>query len=454
YCEEQLFASHSESLEALKNFGFKVSNHYRVCEGMAAVFQFINHWDKARHQLPFETDGIVIKVNEYKYQHLLGFTAKAPRWAIAYKFKAENTSTKLNSITYQVGRTGAITPVANLQAVLLAGTTVKRASLHNADQIEKLDIRIGDTVFVEKGGEIIPKITGVDLSKRNDKSTPHIYIKNCPECNAPLHRKEEEAIHYCINEYGCPPQIKGKLNHFISRRAMNIDSLGEGKIEMLYEHKLVYNIADLYQLKENDLLGLEKIIEDELEGKTKKISLKEKSVVKIMEALKASKEVPFERVLFAIGIRYVGETVAKKLANHFSNIEKIMEASKADLMAVDEIGEKIAESITAFFSITSNRVLIETLKQSGLKLANAGTQELVSNKLEGASIVVSGTFDTFSRDELKELIEKNGGKNVGSISAKTTYLIAGNDAGPSKLDKAEKLKVRIISEKQFKDLIS
>jgi DNA ligase (NAD+) len=439
------FETHFDSIRKAGEWGFKVpleKNQYiKKCSSIEDIFEFINHWDKERNNLNFEIDGVVIKVNNYNRQEEIGFTAKSPKWAIAYKFKAEQVSTKLLEITYQVGRTGAITPVANLEPVLLAGTTVKRASLHNADQIEKLDIRVNDTVFVEKGGEIIPKIVGVEAGQRDIFSVQTEYIKRCPECETELIRNEGDAKHYCPNEWGCPPQIKGKMAHFISRKAMNIDGLGEETIDLLFEENLANNIADLYELSYNQLFELE--------------SFKEKKSQNIIDGLMASKQIPFERVLYAIGIRYVGETVAKKLARQFKSIEKVMTASFEELVAADEIGDKIAESIIHYFSIDRNCEMIHRLRQQGLKfelseeqLANATT------KLEGLTFVVSGVFSKFSRDELKNAIEQNGGKVSSSISKKTSYIVAGENMGPSKLAKAEKLGVQIINEDRFLELIS
>jgi DNA ligase (NAD+) len=448
--------SHYESLGKLKAWGFKVSEHAKLCKNLDAVFKYIHHWDEARFKLPFDIDGVVIKVNSYKQQRDLGYTAKSPRWAISYKYKAESVSTQLLSISYQVGRTGAVTPVANLKPVFLAGTTVKRASLHNADQILKLGIRIGDTVFVEKGGEIIPKITAVDLSKRPKSSIVIHYLDKCPECDTKLVRKEGEAVHYCPNELGCPPQIKGRIQHFISRRAMDINSLGEGKVEILYDNGLIKTYADLYSLKYDDLIGLEKAFEADEEGKQKKISLQDKSVTKILEGIEKSKEIPFERVMYAIGIRYVGETVAKKLALHFETMDAIINANEKSLMAAEEIGEKIAESIVEFFKEKRNRNIVEQLRKAGLQmeLSKSSLPKKLSTKLEGVSFVVSGVFSNFSRDEIKQMIEQHGGKNQSGVSLKTNYLLAGDEAGPSKLDKARKLNVKVIDEKDFLKLIS
>ncbi|HQW00409.1 MAG TPA: NAD-dependent DNA ligase LigA, partial [Bacteroidia bacterium] len=371
------------------------------------------------------------------------------------KFKSESVSTILEEITYQVGRTGAITPVANLKAVFLAGSTVRRATLHNADQIEKLDLRIGDTVYVEKGGEVIPKITGVDLKKRNKNSEPVVYVKKCPDCGTKLERKEGEVQHYCPNITGCPTQIKGRIEHFISRRAMNIDSLGEGKIEMLFDNGLIHNPADLYDLKYENIIGLEKVIENEEGGKPKKISLQEKSVQKILKGIEESKEVAFERVLYAMGIRYVGETVAKKLALHFKSIDAISKATVAELVEAEEISEKIAASIVEFFSIKANIHFVNELKKAGLNMEIALDRmpSKLSNKFEGMSFVVSGTFTNFSRDEIKMLIEQHGGKNQSGVSAKTSFLLAGEKAGDSKLEKAQKLNVKVISEDDFEKML-
>ena len=438
------FNTHFEAIEKAKEWGFKVplseKKFIAKCNSVDEIFEFINYWDKARHDLDFDIDGVVIKVNSYDKQQELGMTAKSPKWAIAYKFKAEQAKTKLLEITYQVGRTGAITPVANLQPVLLAGTTVKRASLHNADQIEKLDIRINDTVLVEKGGEIIPKIVGVEATQRDIFSEPVTYITHCPECNTALVRTEGDAKHFCPNEWGCPPQIKGKITHFISRKAMNIDGLGEETIDLLVDKNLITNSADLYELTFEQLF--------ELEG------FKEKKVQNILNGLDKSKEVPFEQVLFAIGIRYVGETVAKKLAKHFKNIENIANATIEELMVADEIGDKIAESIIQFFANKTNQTLINQLKEKGLQFSLSEEQLAnTTNKLEGLTFVVSGVFSLFSRDELKHTIEQNGGKVSSSISKKTSYVVAGENMGPSKLQKAQDLGVEIINENRFAEMV-
>src|ERR1700757_1515480 len=432
--------THYENLEKAKTWGFKISPYTKLCISIDEVFNFIDEWDKKRNNLPFDIDGIVIKVNNYIQQQQLGFTAKSPRWAIAYKFKAEQVSTILESISYQVGRTGSITPVANLKPVLLAGTTVKRASLHNADIIEKLDVRIGDHVFVEKGGEIIPKIVGIDLSKRKLNAEVVKYITHCPECGSQLERREEEANHYCVNENGCAPQIKGKIEHFVSRKAMNIDSLGGETIEQLYNEKLIHNIADIYELKKEQLLPLERMAE--------------KSANNLLAGIEASKQIPFERVLYAIGIRHVGETTAKKIARKVKNMDALINATEEELVNIDEVGEVIAKSIAAYFANAENKTVVERLKKQGLQFA-LSEEQLQSNtdKLGGKTFVISGVFQKHSRDALKDLIEKNGGKNTGSISGKTNYLLVGDNMGPEKLKKAEKLGVVIITEDEFLKMI-
>lgn len=438
---EQLpFHTHYESLLAARSWGFKVSNELRLCKGIQEVRAFISKWDEQRYKLPYEIDGIVVKLNDYKQQRHLGFTAKSPRWAIAYKYKAQQVSTELLSIAYQVGRTGAITPVANLKPVHLGGTTVKRASLHNADIIEKLDVRVGDTVYVEKGGEIIPKIVAVDLSKRKAGTLPTRYISECPECGSRLERREGEAAHFCPNSRSCPPQVKGRIEHFVSRRAMNIDSLGAETIEQLYQAGLIKNIADLYDLKKEDLLPLERMAE--------------KSANNLLEGIAASCAVPFERVLFALGIRHVGETTAKKLAKTFRNMENLMSASPEDLLQAEEVGQTIAESIAVYFSDPENREIIRRLQEAGLRF-QMEEQELLpaSTILEGKSIVISGVFSRHSRDELKALIERHGGKASGSISGKTSFVLAGENMGPEKLKKAQSLGVALLSEEDFEKLI-
>jgi DNA ligase (NAD+) len=435
------YRTHFESLEKARSFGFKVPNEAKLMADTQGIFDFIEYWDIYRHHLPYETDGVVIKVNNLHYQDELGFTAKAPRWAIAYKFKAEQVSTQLDSISYQVGRTGAITPVANLQPVQLAGTVVKRASLHNADQIEKLDIRVNDIVFVEKGGEIIPKIIGVDFAKRTENSQPTQYITNCPECQTLLERKEGEANHYCPNFYGCPPQIIGRIQHYISRKAMDIEGLGGETVALLFANNLVQNYADLYDLKVEQLLPLERMAM--------------KSAENLVNGVEASKEIPFERVLYALGIRFVGETVAKKLAKHYKNIDSLRQATLIELILVDEIGEKIAQSVLEFFENTENIIIVDRLKNYGVQLE---TKEVfnpdATDKLAGKIFVVSGVFTKFSRDELKKAIEDNGGKAGSSISAKTDFVIAGDNMGPAKLEKANKLNVSIISEDDFISMLT
>lgn len=430
-----------EGLESARNWGFKVPKEAKLANSLNEVFDYINYWDEHRHKLPYETDGVVIKVNSFQHQDELGYTAKSPRWAIAYKFKAEQVSTRLNSISYQVGRTGSITPVANLEPVQLAGTIVKRASLHNADQIEKLDIRIGDTVFVEKGGEIIPKIIGVDLAKRNEEALPTLYITHCPECQAELVRNEGEANHYCPNFYGCPPQIIGRIQHFITRKAMDIEGLGGETVALLYNNGLVKDYADLYELTVDQILPLERMAQ--------------KSAENLVNGVQKSKEVPFERVLYAIGIRYVGETVAKKLAKHYKSIDAIRNASLMDLILVDEIGEKIAQSVIEFFDNPENVRIIERLKQYDVQMELVEVHNPnATNKLAGKTFVVSGVFEKFSRDDLKKAIEDNGGKVGSSISAKTDYVVAGDNMGPAKLEKANQLKISIITEIDFLSMIS
>ncbi|MEL7587700.1 MAG: NAD-dependent DNA ligase LigA [Prolixibacteraceae bacterium] len=432
---------HYENISHAAKWGFKTSEHMKKCADINEVIAFIRYWDNERFNLPVATDGIVIKVNSRRLQNNLGFTAKSPRWAIAYKFKAEQVSTTLEGVSFQVGRTGTVTPVANLTPVLLAGTVVKRASLHNADIIAKLDLHLQDVVFVEKGGEIIPKIVEVNDSLRHQEAKKVEFIKFCPECETELIRREGEAAHYCPNETGCPPQIKGKIIHFISRRAMDIDGLGEETVELLYNQKLIANSADLYDLTAEQLIPLER--------------MGEKSAERILKSLEDSKKVPFERVLFALGIRFVGETVAKKMARKLNSIARIGEASLEELTAIDEIGERIAQSVVEYFQNETNLTMIRRLKEAGLQF-ELDPEILMarSNKLNGMSIVISGTFDKHSRDELKALVEKHGGKNVGSISKNTNYLLGGNNIGPSKLEKVEKLGIPVISEEDFLEMIS
>lgn len=428
--------THFENLQYAKEMGFKIPTSIKVVANLEEVFEFIDYWEEKRHDLPYETDGVVIKINSIDQQNELGYTAKSPRWAIAYKYQTAQVSTRLLSVDYQVGRTGAITPVANLEPVQLGGTIVKRASLHNADQIDKLELCLNDEVYVEKGGEIIPKIVGVNLQGRTSENKKIEYITHCPECNTELIRSEGDAKHFCPNEYGCPPQITGRIIHFISRKAMNIDGIGAETVELLFKNKLIYDIADLYTLTESQLLPLERMAE--------------KSAQNIIQGIEKSKEIPFEKVLFAIGIRFVGETVAKKLAKHFKLIDNLMNASFEELIAVDEIGEKIAQSIVAFSSNLINIQLIDRLKQVGLQFElKEGNIQNTSEILKDKIIVVSGVFETISRDELKNLIEINGGKVGSSISAKTTYVIAGDNMGPSKRSKAEELKIPILTEGKF-----
>lgn len=437
------FSSHFESILAAKEWGFKTppveKNYIKRVNNVDEILDFINYWDKEREHLPFEIDGIVIKVDNYADQEVLGFTAKSPRWAIAYKFTAERVSTKLLEVTYQVGRTGAVTPVANLEPVQLAGTTVKRASLHNEDQISKLNLHEGDIVYVEKGGEIIPKIVGVDEENRSASSQPIAFIHDCPECGTPLVKDEGVAQHYCPNETGCPPQKRGKVEHFISRKALDIDGLGGETVGLLFEKGLIENAADLYKLTKEDLLPLDRFAE--------------KSVENILAGIEKSKEIPFERVLFGIGIRYVGETVAKKLAKALKSMDAIRSASKEELVEIDEIGERIADSILAYFQVDRNAYFVDSLKNSGLQMERV-EEEGSSNILEGLTIVVSGVFERFEREELKRLIEKNGGKVGSSVSGKTSYLLAGSGMGPSKLAKAEKLGVKLLSENEFEAMLS
>ncbi len=438
--KELNFDTQFEMLEKARQWGFKVPKVAQLCMTTAEVMAFVEEWDQKRHDLPYETDGVVVKVNTLRYQEELGYTAKAPRWAMAYKFKAEQVATALKEITYQVGRTGAITPVANLEPVLLAGTTVKRASLHNADQIAKLDIREGDTVFVEKGGEIIPKIIAVDFNKRPKNSVPTVYRTQCPECQTELVRKEGEAQHFCPNDMGCPPQITGRIQHFISRKAMDIEGLGGETVELLFKEGLISNYADLYELSKKQVVPLERMAE--------------KSAENLVKGVAASKAIPFERVLFALGIRYVGETVAKKLAKAYKSIDALMQATHDELVAVDEIGERIAESVVHFFNDSDSVALIHRLKSYGLQFALSQEQlQNQSDSLKGKTFVVSGVFETLGRTELKKLIEDNGGKVSSSISSKTSFLVAGDKMGPSKRTKAENLGVPIISEQDFLGMV-
>ena len=438
--EDLSFKTHFEALTFAGEMGFKVPDTMTLCRNTDEIFNFLDYWDRKRMELPYETDGVVIKVNSLAYQDELGYTSKSPRWALAYKFKAEQASTVLNEVTYQVGRTGAITPVANLEPVELAGTIVKRASLHNADQIEKFDLRLNDTVYVEKGGEIIPKIVGVDLDNRSADALPIDYISHCPDCHTSLVRKEGDAKHFCPNEFGCPTQITGRIQHFISRKAMNIDGLGAETIELLFRNDLIQNYADLYELKEEQIVPLERMAE--------------KSAKNMIRGIEASKQIPFEKVLFALGIRFVGETVAKKLARHYKNMDVLIAASFEELTKVDEIGERIAQSIIAFFENEENRLSVSRLKTYGLHFSmDEALFADYTNKLEGLVFVVSGVFHLLSRNELKKSIEENGGKVTGSISKKTSYIIVGDNMGPSKKEKAELLKIPMITEQAYLEML-
>ena len=432
------FATQWESLDKARAGGFKVSGEARICRSVAEIDAFIAHWDEARRQLPFPTDGVVVKVNDFAVRRQLGFTAKAPKWAVAYKFKAEQALTRLESVSFQVGRTGAVTPVANLDPVLLAGTTVRRATLHNAEQMALLDIRPGDMVYVEKGGEIIPKITGVELSERPAGSRPFSYIDRCPECGTPLVRYEGEAKHYCPNQSGCRPQIIGRILHFIRRKAMDIEGLGEETVELLYDNALLHDIADLYDLRAEQLAPLPR--------------LGEKSADNIIRSIRRSAEVPFRRVLFGLGIRFVGETTAKYLAEHFRSLEAVMHASREELVEADEVGGKIADAILEYFADAGNLRIIDRLRRAGVQF-EAAARELASESLAGKSLVVSGRFSR-SRDEMKELIERHGGRNLAAVSGSVDYLVAGEKTGPAKLKKAEKLGIRILSEEEFLRLVA
>lgn len=435
------FETHFESIEFAKRMGFNVGQYYKKVSSIQEVFAYIKHWENERFKLPFDIDGIVLKINSYAQQQELGFTAKVPRWAISFKYKAQSVSTVLEEITYQVGRTGNITPVANLKPVQLAGTVVKRATLHNANEIERLDLRVGDTVFVEKGGEIIPKITGADLSKRDPHSKPTAFITHCPECGTLLERKEGEANHYCPNETGCPPQVIGRIIHFVSRKAMDIDSVGAETVEQMYVAGLIHNYADLYDLREEDVQKLER--------------MGEKSARNVIEGIEQSKSRPFERVLFALGIRLVGETVAKKLAQVFKNMDALMQASKDEINAVPEIGDKIADSLIAFFAVKKNAEIIQRLKNAGvqMELQEEKTEKL-SDILSGKTVLISGVFEGYERDDLKKIVEAHGGKNASGVSAKLDFLLAGDNMGPSKLEKAQKLNIKIISLQEFLEMVA
>lgn len=450
--------SHYRSLQLLREWGFNVLPYFALCDNIDQVYAFIQHWDKERENLPFDIDGVVVKIDDITLQQQLGTTAKSPRWAIAYKFKAEQATTRLLSISFQVGRTGTITPVANLEPVPLGGTTVKRASLHNADQIALLDLHDHDYVVIEKGGEIIPKIVDVDRSKRSATSQRIAFITHCPECGTPLQRNEGEARHFCPNEKGCPPQLKGKIEHFIGRKAMNIESLGEGKVELLFDKGLVRNPADLYELTFDQLYGLEKVIEDPISGKVKKISFREKTVENILKGIESSRQVPFERVLFALGIRYVGETVARKLALHFKNIDAIRNARYDELTQVPEIGEIIARSVIDWFRDADNQLLVERLRKHGVRMQveeSGQVQVRMSNVLAGKIFVITGSYATPGRrKELEAMVEAHGGRLADSVSSKTSYIVAGENPGPSKIQKARQLGIPVITEDEFLQMIS
>lgn len=449
--DELLFDNHYDTLVAARSWGFRISDYMARCQNLSEIFAFIHEWETAREQLPFDIDGVVIKVNHFRHQQLLGFTAKSPRWAIAYKYKPESVSTRLRGVTYQVGRTGAITPVAELEPVFLSGTTVKRASLHNADVMQALDIREGDFVFVEKGGEIIPKITGVDYSHRQPDAKPVQFIASCPECGTPLKRNPGEAAFYCPNDRGCPPQIKGRLEHFISRRAMNIESLGEGKIELLYDYGLVRKVSDFYHLTFDKLIGLQKTYPATENTPARTVSFREKTVENILKGIEQSKKVPFPRVLYALGIRYVGETVAAKLARHYLSIDNLMKASFEELVMMDEIGEKIAESVVQTLHRPDMQEIIKELREAGVQLEmKPENNESQGDSLKGKSIVVSGDFGTPQRrKEIEELVIAYGGKLANSVSAKTSFIVAGENMGPSKREKAQQWNIPILSEREF-----
>ncbi|MBU2650858.1 MAG: NAD-dependent DNA ligase LigA [Bacteroidetes bacterium] len=450
------FENHFDSLTKAREWGFKISDHISLCRTQGDIHEFIQYWDKARRELPFDIDGVVIKVNSYRQQEELGYTAKSPRWAIAYKYKAEEAVTRLLSVDHQVGRTGAVTPVANLEPVFLSGTTVKRASLHNADIIASLDLHYNDFVIVEKGGEIIPKITGVDGKLRKAGSEPVTFISRCPECGEILVRQDGEAAYYCPNSKSCPPQIKGKLEHFISRKAMDIQSLGEGKIELLFDKGLITRPSDLYKLVFTDLHGLEKEYDNPEDGKTKKISFRDKTVYNILQGIEASKNIPFERVLFALGIRHIGETAAKKLARHFGSIEKLMTAGMEELIGLPEVGEKMASSILDYFRDPENIEMVAELKTQGLQMHipdETKSPPTRSKTLEEKSVVISGVFEGYSREQLQEIVEQHGGKNTSSVSSKTSFILAGDKMGPGKLEKAATLNIPIINLQEFLEMI-
>jgi len=448
------FESHWESLKALKKWGFKVSEDVKKCKTIDDVFDFINHYEEKRASLPFDIDGVVIKVNSYARQAELGYTSKFPRWAIAYKYKAEQAITTLNDVTFQVGRTGAVTPVANLEPVSIAGSTVKRASLYNEERMAELDLHKGDKVFVEKGGDIIPKVTGVDTSQRSTNMQPFSFATHCPECGTKLRKNHGEAVHYCPNAKGCPPQIQGKIEHFISRRAMNIESLGQGKTELLISKGKIRNIADLYDLDYHDLIGLEKTIVNPDTLKEKKISFRDKTVKNILDAIESSRNVPFERVLYAIGIRHLGETMARKLARHFGDIDNLKNASRDELLAVKDVGDKVADGIITWFDDPENLKIIERLKEAGLQFSTeTDSKQERGGALDGKALVVSGVFSGFSRDEIKEFIAQHGGEVKSSLSSRTDFLVAGDNMGPEKRKKADSLNIPIISESDLQKMV-
>ena len=448
------FKTHWESIEALEKWGFKVCKHRKKCTNIHEVFNFINEMELLRAQFPFDIDGVVIKVNNYAQQKALGYTSKFPRWAISYKFKAERGYTRLHDVTYQVGRTGAVTPVAILEPVLIAGSTVQRASLYNAGKMAELDLHYNDMVYVEKGGDIIPKIVATDTEKRETRAKPVSFVTHCPECNTSLRKETGEAVYYCPNTTSCPPQIQGRIEHFISRRAMNIDSLGQGKTELLIQNKKISNIADLYDLRYEDLIGLEKVITDPNTQKQKKIGFRDKTVRNILKAIEASKKTPFERVLYALGIRHLGETMARKLARHFESIDRLMDATYDDLISVDEVGDKMAGSIQTYFDNFENLQILERLRKAGLNFSTKKeSHTATSSALSGKYFVVSGVFSKYSRDEIKALITEHGGEVKSSISSKTDFVVAGDQMGPEKRKKAEKLNVPIITENELEEMI-
>ncbi len=453
------FHTHHDGLQKLKDWGFKVSEHIRLCPTLEEVYVYIQDMEGVRGSLPYDTDGVVIKVNELGQQQQLGYTSKFPRWAIAYKFSAERASTTLRDIVYQVGRTGAVTPVAVLDPVSISGSTVRRASLYNADRIQELDLHQNDLVFVEKGGEVIPKIVGTDPSVRKPGATPFRFVSHCPECNTPLVRKQGEAVHYCPENRHCPPQILGRIEHFTARRAMNIQSLGQGRLEVLIHHGLLRDVADLYELGPEQITGLEKTIINPLTGERRNLAFREKTVSNMLQGIGQSRQVPFERVLYALGIRHLGESMAKKLARHFGDVDSLMAAGHEELTGIHEVGDKLAQSLVSYFSQAEHRILIRRLRQAGLQMAvdgqdpETGRQASGQGTLENKSLVVSGVFSQFSRQEIKDLIESQGGRIVSSVSSKTDFLVAGENMGPEKRKKAEALGIPIISEDELSDMI-